>query len=102
MPGFMNKQREKHITGSNEGDAGDVDKGKGQHHAPSIHIHSHSKGMTVHTMHHDGQHSKQEFKKGDHEAVADHVANELGGEPSETSRDGMNEGPKAGMIPGLD
>jgi hypothetical protein len=77
MPGrFMNPQRQKHMQGK---PAGDVEDSTGQHHAPSIHIHSHSAGHTVHVMHHDGTHTKHEHEHGDTEGIAEHIHKHLGG-----------------------
>jgi hypothetical protein len=80
----MNKQRERHMFGAKEGeagnekDAGDVKKKTGQHHAPHIHIHSHAKGHTVHVMHHDGAHEKHEHAHGDVEGMKAHLDKHFG------------------------
>lgn len=81
MAGFMNKQREAHMSGKQP--AGDVEEDTGQHHAPHIHIHSHSKGHTVHVMHHDGTHTKHEHAHGDAEGIAAHVHKHMGGKPGQ-------------------
>ena len=76
---FMNPSMGKHM-GSPAGEkAGDVDEKSGQHHPPQIHIHSHSKGHTVHVMHASGKHEKFEHEHGDSEGVAGHIHEHLGG-----------------------
>lgn len=72
MATFMNKQRERHMSGGEEG------KGGGGGAKPSIHIHSHSKGHTVHIMHSNGMHEKHEHAHGDAEGIAQHVHTHLG------------------------
>ena len=81
---YMNKQRGAHMTGKPMGEAsGDVDEHSGQHHAPHIHIHSHSQGHTVHVMHHDGTHTKSEHEHGDAEGIKSIVDQHIGGEPGQ-------------------
>jgi len=90
MTFMMNKQREKFHSGGVTGgaphsDAGpsasaqDVTEDTGQHHAPSIHIHSHAAGHTVHIMHKDGTHTKTEHSHGDAEGIAAHIHKHIGG-----------------------
>jgi len=86
----MNPQHGKHMTEGEHGDekdakdAKDVHKQTGQHHAPSIHIHSHAKGHTVHIMHQDGGHEKHEHAHGDADGIAQHVHDHLGGGEGQT------------------
>lgn len=70
---FMNKQHGQHMAG---GEDGKEKGGKSKH--PSIHIHSHAKGHTVHIMHPDGAHEKHEHGKGDADGIAEHIHNHLG------------------------
>jgi hypothetical protein len=72
---FMNKQHERHMSG---GDSHEEHGGSGKH--PSIHVHSHAKGHTVHVMHHDGRHEKHEHEHGDAEGIAAHIHEHIGGE----------------------
>ena len=80
----MNKQHEGHMNRSlghetkHGSGAGDVEDKSGQHRAPNIHIHSHSKGHTVHIMHHDGQHEQHEHAHGDADGIAEHIHQHLG------------------------
>lgn len=72
----MNPQRSRHMGGEEHGEHG----GGGQGAKPSIFIHSHSGGHTVHVFHHDGSHEAHEHSSGDTESMAEHVHNYLGGE----------------------
>ena len=80
----MNKQHESHLNkglghkGKHGSGAGDVEEKSGQHRAPHIHIHSHSKGHTVHVMHSDGGHDQHEHAPGDAEGIAEHIHNHIG------------------------
>ena len=79
---FMNKQHEAHLRGTapatpHKG-ASDVQEETGQHTPPHIHVHPHSKGVTVHVMHHDGRHEKHEHGHGDMEGIAAHIHQHLG------------------------
>jgi len=78
----MNKQRQafsEQGPGGKGTDSDDVTKETGQHHAPSIHIHSHSKGHTVHVLHSNGHHEKSEHAHGDTEGIKAHIDQHLGG-----------------------
>ena len=80
MKHFMNPQHGAHMGGKPAPSAaGDVDEASGQHHMPSIHIHSHAKGHTVHIMHPSGAHEKHEHEHGDAEGIASHIHEHLGG-----------------------
>lgn len=84
---FMNPARAKHMgstgnMGASESQAdgaGDVDQESGQHTAPSIHIHSHDQGHTVHIMHANGKSEKSEHEHGDAEGIAAHIHSHIGG-----------------------
>lgn len=69
----MNKQREEHM---NEGEGHHDD--RHSEHMPSIHIHSHAKGHTVHIMHPSGEHEKHEHEHGDVEGIMGHIHEHLG------------------------
>jgi hypothetical protein len=77
---FMNKAHGAHMTGKPQSaePSGDVHQESGEHHAPSIHIHSHSAGHTVHIMHKDGRHTKTEHQSGDTEGIKAHIEQHLG------------------------
>lgn len=81
----MNKQRQAHMddkapaVGKASAAADDVQQETGQHHAPSIHIHSHSGGHTVHVHHSDGTHTKHEHAHGDADGIAQHIHKHIGG-----------------------
>lgn len=93
--GYMNPTFGKHMSGGKSGppehgDHNQPDKGtepSGAHGMPSIHIHTHAKGHTVHIMHHNGQHTKHEHAHGDAEGIAAHIHQHLGGggEPPQES-----------------
>jgi hypothetical protein len=83
---FMNPARQKHMESrSSEKPArSEAHKGSGAEHAsashhPSIHIHSHDKGHTVHIMHPSGEHEKHEHEAGDAEGIKAHVDEHIGG-----------------------
>lgn len=85
---YMNKAHGEHMTGKKEAPAHEApaDQGGEEHgsgDAPSIHIHSHGKGTTVHIMHADGRHEAHEHGKGDADGVASHVHTHIGGEPGQ-------------------
>lgn len=107
---FMNKQREAHMSGKAPG--GHADEAEGGHeghasaaHLPSIHIHSHAKGHTVHILHKDGRHEKHEHEAGDASGMAEHLQNHLaagGGEGQDhgfSSDEGMED--EMGSGPGV-
>jgi hypothetical protein len=82
---FMNRQRQRHMSGETEHDRGREDAaaatdGAESHGSekPSIHIHSHSAGHTVHIMHPDGQHESHEHELGDAEGITAHVHSHIG------------------------
>lgn len=79
---FMNPQHGKHMgeeeDGRSEDKGSEKEKDGGARH-PSIHVHSHSKGHTVHIMHPDGGHEKHEHSHGDAEGIAAHVHKHIGG-----------------------
>lgn len=92
---YMNPQHGAHFgagsighEGRDKQSAGDVKDESGQHKAPSIHIHSHSKGHTVHIMHHNGQHEQHEHSHGDAEGIAGHIHQHLGGQPANVASEG--------------
>jgi hypothetical protein len=88
---FMNPAHGRHITGSNEEGEGKRGKKKpGEH--PSIHIHSHSKGHTVHILHPSGAHEEHEFSRGDSEGISNLIHHHLGGEPGQDH--GFSSGPE--------
>ena len=76
-------------------EAGDVHASSGQHHMPSIHIHSHAQGHTVHIMHPDGKHEKFEHEAGDSDGMAEHLHNHL------SLNAGNNEGQGHGVKDGM-
>jgi hypothetical protein len=65
---------------------GSEEHGGGHGEKPSVFVHSHSNGHTVHVFHSDGQHEAHEHGHGESESVADRVHESLGGEqrPGET------------------
>lgn len=82
MSHFMNPAHGKHMEGKKEAPIHEAPAHEEQHggEAPSIHIHSHSKGTTVHIMHSDGRHEAHEHGKGDAEGIAAHIHTHIGGE----------------------
>jgi hypothetical protein len=76
---FMNKQHEAHMQGKSE-DKDGASKESGSNEAPSIHVHSHAKGHTVHILHPDGQHEQHEHEPGDADGIAQHIHEHIGGE----------------------
>lgn len=92
MAHFMNKQHGKHMGHDEAAPAAE----HGEHHAagaehkPSIHIHSHAKGHTVHIMHKDGAHEKHEHEHGDTEGIKAHIDEHLGQDHGYSS-DGLEE-----------
>ncbi len=99
---YMNPQMGKHMQGQDADEAEDVESESGQHKAPSIHIHSHSKGHTVHVMHHDGAHTKHEHGHGDVEGIAAHIHKHLGGAGQDHGiGDGSGEEDELGAGPGV-
>lgn len=90
---YMNKRHGEHMEGHEEApEPKGKEKGKGGKHHPSIHIHSHSGGHTVHVMHGDGRHEMHEHQSGDAEGVAQHVHDNLGGQPSAGGGAGEGDG----------
>jgi hypothetical protein len=84
---FMNPSVGRHLGQQQEPEPNEhADGEEGSEHKPSIHIHSHSKGHTVHIMHKDGTHEKHEHGPGDAEGIAQHIHEQLGTPGS------MNEG----------
>ncbi len=82
---FMNKQHGEHMK-----------QGASEHHGegggkPSIHIHSHSAGHTVHIMHPDGRHEQHEHEHGDAEGIAQHVHEHLGAGGEEHEPEGFHD-----------
>ena len=101
MKSYMNPQYGKHMADGGLDDAaegessGDHQTGQGDR--PNIHIHSHSKGHTVHILHQDGRHEKHEHGHGDAEGIAGHIHAQLGGgggpaAPKRPAGDGENPG----------
>jgi hypothetical protein len=88
---FMNKQHGAHMQGNKGEPSKDVGEKDGQHHAPSIHIHSHSKGHTVHVMHHSGEHTKHEHGHGDVEGIKAHIDKHLGSNGSDMEGGGIDD-----------
>src|SRR4051812_35178783 len=81
---FMNKQHGAHMGHEPEKSASSREEHSGAtHHLPSIHIHSHENGHTVHILHHDGQHESHEHEHGDSDGIAEHIHQHLGGEPGQ-------------------
>lgn len=70
----MNPQRARHMEGGSSSSEQSGHDGK-----PSIFIHSHSAGHTVHVYHADGQHEVHEHEHGDAEGMAEHVHTYLSG-----------------------
>jgi hypothetical protein len=98
----MNKQRERHMAGAEAGQHGDPS-GHSQAHPPSIHIHSHDNGVTVHILHHDGQHEEHEHEKDDAEGIASHVHEHFGhggGHEADEGNEGF-PGPESGAGKGF-
>lgn len=86
----MNPQRAKHMGQEHSGHEAPKEPpaehethGGAEHHAPSIHIHSHAKGHTVHIMHPSGAHEQHEHASGDAEGIASHIHEHIGGEPGQ-------------------
>jgi len=50
--------------------------------APTLVMHSHDKGVTVHVHHKNGKHEKHEHSHGDAEGMAAHVHEHFGGTSS--------------------
>ena len=63
---FMNPAVGRHLEGA-------AKEGRSENLPPHIHVHPHSKGVTVHIMHHDGQHEKHEHEHGDAEGITSHI-----------------------------
>jgi hypothetical protein len=55
-------------------------------------VHSHDNGHTVHVMHEDGTHEKEDYAKGDEDQVADSVRSHLGGGDTGDEDEGMDWG----------
>ncbi len=70
----MNPARGKHLAATAEGHSEVV----AGHSSPSIHIHSHDKGHTVHILHKDGTHEAHEHEHGDADGIAEHIHEHLG------------------------
>jgi hypothetical protein len=98
----MNKQHQAHMSGKSPEHGSEGSKGghledkSGEHRHPNIHIHSHSKGHTVHVMHSNGQHEQTEHEAGDAEGIANVVHQHIGaagGQPvaSENNMQPMEE-----------
>jgi len=102
---YMNKRHGEHM-GNHEAaiePKGKEKSAKGGGHHPHIHIHSHSGGHTVHVMHPDGRHEAHEHAKGDADGIAQHVHDNLGGQPSAGAPDGLGGGDDGGedLLAGL-
>ena len=61
--------------------------------APDIHVHTHSKGHSVHVHHKDGRHEEHKFNHGDHEGIGRKVTESMGGQ---SSGGGMEDSAAAG------
>jgi hypothetical protein len=68
---FMNAQRGRHMGGGEQEHGGHGEK-------PSVFVHSHKNGHTVHVFHSDGSHEEHEHGH-DAESTADRVHEALGG-----------------------
>lgn len=90
---YMNPQRAKHMSGED----GKEKKGGKKH--PSIHIHSHAKGHTVHIMHPDGRHEMHEHGHGDTEGMKQHLDTHLRA-AGQDHGEGGGEGGEAGDLMG--
>ena len=66
-------------------------------HKPSIHIHSHAKGHTVHIFHKDGGHEKHEHPHGDASGIAQHIHDHLGGGQGAPEFESSSEGDSANI-----
>src|SRR5882762_9022893 len=94
---FMNPARGKHMSQDSGTDAGAVSGESEQHHAPHIHVHPHTKGVTVHVMHHDGTHTKHEHAHGDADGIAAHIHKHIGGAAGQDHGEGDGQlGEEAG------
>ena len=59
---------------------------------PSIHIHSHTGGHTVHILHKDGRHEMHQHGHGDTDGISQHIQTHLGaGSAPESAPLGMDE-----------
>jgi len=91
----MNKQRQSHMGGGEHSaghpphGSGDVADKSGQHRPPHIHVHSHSRGHTVHIMHDDGRHEQHEHAPGDAEGIAQHIHQNIGNGGQPVGENGM-------------